>query len=291
MIVSFDTTYSQIFKYKMASIVISTVENPVSDKHPSIHRSLKEMGRTRYPGTKVRLFPWRETDGRYRTGIDETALYIQKMDKKEAEQEISRIRGWKEKLQSFYGDIDLSPRSEFFTKMTDNKMNTEERCPIAILKDGDNILNLDRKEDLIAYCYLRVHKWVAPSAEALLSGQYADAMFYIKDMDHEDEIIFKRKSEVNKAKQELEKLSSEKITIIAKQLGLPVTDSTKYSTVYRLLDDFISKADLSSANNKDSTAPMPDMRAFLLSVGRSSCTKAECYVQSLSVRCRYRKYA
>lgn len=222
------------------TIVISTVEQPVSEKHPSIGKTLRDMGRTRFHGTTMRLTPKAEKDGRYRTGIDEKAIYLNSMSEQEREVELEKIRGWKTQIQESYGEVDLGPRSSFYSKIYDSRIDPGQKCPIAIFKDGDNILNLDNKEDLIRYCYLRVHDWVAPSAEALLSGQYPTARFYIKDTEHEHEIFYKRKTLVNKAKQELENLTTKKRTTIARQLGLPVTDQTKETSVYRLLDDYIS---------------------------------------------------
>lgn len=225
-----------------STVTITAIKKSTSDDFPSIQKSLQQAGHTRMPGTSVRLYPWRDVDGTYRTGLDENALYIRQMNPEDAQQEIERVRGFKEKAENMYPGIDLSPRSDFWTKMNDNDRGTISRAPIAILRGGDNILNIDSMEQFIVFCYLRVHKDVAPSAEALSTGRYPTALFYINDHDHEDEVIYKRKTAINKARKGLDTLSVEKRKMIARQLLLPVSSTTKETTVYRLLDDFIEKA-------------------------------------------------
>lgn len=224
------------------TVTITAIKKTVSDSHPSIQKSLQQAGYNRMPGTHVRLYPWREIDGSYRTGLDENALYIKQMSPEDQKQEIERVRGLKETAEKFYGDIDLGPRADFWTKMNDSERGTGTRAPLAILKDGDNLLNLNQREQFILFCYLRVHKDIAPSSEALLTGKYTTCLYYINDHDHEDEIIYKRKTAINKARRALDSLSVDKRKMIARQLLLPVSASTKETTVYRFLDDFIEKA-------------------------------------------------
>jgi hypothetical protein len=144
-----------------------------------------------------------------------------------------------------YGDVDLGSRADFYSDMFHPRhMGTDKRCPLAVLKDGDNVFNLDIKEQAIVYAYLRVHdKEVAPSAESLLTGNYSRCSFYVNDSDVESERAYKSRSKVNKAISQLDTISTEKQKQIARVIGLPVTDSTKQSIVYNTLDKYIKDSE------------------------------------------------
>lgn len=229
----------------MATGKISTVKRQVSDATVNgVQHSLLQKGLNFYPGVKRRIFPNKEPDGRYRTGLDEDAAYIKRMSsKQERDIEIAKVRELKSKIEEMYGGIDLGPRSDFYSKMCDYKMDTVERAPIAVLTDGDNVFNLDIKEQAVVYAYLRVNSEVAPSAESLLTGNYSRCSFYINDSDVESERGFKQRSKVNKAIGLLESLSNEKKKKVSRVLGLPVTDNTKESVVYNALDKYIKDSE------------------------------------------------
>ena len=76
---------------------------------------LSQKGLTRIPGTGVFKYPYKELDNKYRTGIDEKAAYIQRIqDPVEKELEIKRVTETRKRLQEALGDIDLGPRSSFW---------------------------------------------------------------------------------------------------------------------------------------------------------------------------------
>lgn len=211
--------------------------------------SLADYNMTRFPGTFNTIFPHRDADGSYRTGLDPNASYIKQIgNETERNQEIQRVTDYRDRAQAFFGDLNLGSRSDFYLKMTDDLSGTYERCPIAKLKDGDNIFNLNKPEDLLMYAYLRVHPNIAPSLAAVDSGGYTHSNYYVNDDEHESEVSSKKKRSINKAIGILDTLTTEKMKRIGRQLGLPFTDDTTENTVYNSLDNFIKESDKKGAS-------------------------------------------
>lgn len=212
--------------------------------------SLAKNGYSRFPGTFFRLQPYPDVGG-YRTGLDENANYIKKIgDPTEQEQEKAYVKSLREKAEALYGYVDLEPNSDFYRKMTDHKMNTEERCPFYKLGEGDNIFNLDKKEELIAYAFIRVHPYVAPSKEAMKLGDYSHARYYVNDEEVENAVAYKIKQRINEASGILGTLSTEKQKKIARQVGLPVTDNSTEAATYTMLDEYIKQSEKAKFKNQ-----------------------------------------
>ena len=98
---------------------------------------------TRIPGTGVFKYPYKELDGKYRTGLDPDAAYIKRIhDPTEKELEIERVTELRERLEDALGDIDLGPRSNFGTM--DYQLSTEDHTHVQTVKllDGDNYFDL-----------------------------------------------------------------------------------------------------------------------------------------------------
>ena len=210
----------------------------------SFRGTLEKYNMTRFPGTLNRKVPYREKDGRYRTGLDPTADYIAKLPENEREQEVTRVTALLEKAQHLYGEeMDLGPRSDFYQKMTSDGMGTPERASIAILRDGDNLYNIDIPEDLVIFAYLRCHPDIAPSMDAVNSGKYPKATYFVNDDEVEDKVSSTRKRSINKAISILDTLSTQKMKRIGRQLGLPFTDDTTENSVYVALDNFIKSSE------------------------------------------------
>src|SRR5690606_11915852 len=75
---------------------------------------LNKKGMTRIPGTGVFKFPYREFDGKYRTGLDPEASYIKRiLDDTERELEVERVTELRTRLENTLG-VELGPRSEFW---------------------------------------------------------------------------------------------------------------------------------------------------------------------------------
>lgn len=229
---------------------ISTIKRKGLDPN-SVSAQLQKHGFTRTPGAIVRMQPFKEIDGSYRTGIDPNALYIKRIvNETEREQEIARVTSFRDKLAVMLPTTDLSSRSDFYAKMFDSQMGESTRCPVAKLIDGDNLFNLDDPWALIVYAYLRVHPEIAPSMREVDAGFYTKAKYYVNDEEIEDEIAYKLKKDINTAIGLLESMSLVKLKRIGRQLGEAFTDDTSEATVYARLDSYIKASEeLKTRNN------------------------------------------
>ena len=203
---------------------------------------------TRVPGTGVFKFPYKELDGRYRTGLDETAAYIQRIgDPLEKELEIERVKALRAKLEYALGQIDLGPRSTFWNYGLSTSTEDQQHVQLVKLIDGDNIYNLDIPFQELAFAWLRVHPTIASSLQAYERGEYpADTQYYVADDEVETAIIYKKKQLVNKAIAKFDGLSPEKKRKVARLLGLPVTEDSKEDTVYNLVDNMLKQTEFKS---------------------------------------------
>lgn len=209
---------------------------------------LAQKGLTRIPGTGVFKFPYRELDGRYRTGLDPTAAYIKRIaDPTEREIEIERVKVLKEKLESYLGGIDLGPRSTFWNHgLSSSPDDTTHVQPVKLL-DGDNFFDLSIPFQELAFSWLRVHPTIASSYQAWERGEYpADTQFYVVDDDIENAVVFKKKQLINKAITKFDAMSPEKKRKVARLLGLPVTDNSKEDFVYNQVDNLIKQTEFKS---------------------------------------------
>src|SRR5687767_10854942 len=94
---------------------ISVIEKNVSKSAVDTQEvSLRKQGYSRFPGTKRMIFPYKEADGKYRTGLDESARYLDNIEDatiRNAEKE--RIKKERIRLEQALG-VDLSPFSSFY---------------------------------------------------------------------------------------------------------------------------------------------------------------------------------
>lgn len=205
-------------------------------------------GLTRVPGTAVFKFPYKELDGKYRTGLDVDSKYIQRIaDPLEKKLEIERVTKLKAKLQESLGDINLGPRSEFwnyaFTKSNEDTLHIQP----AKLMDGINLFNLDVPFQELTFSWLRVHPTIASSYQAWERGEYpADTQFYVVDDEIETSIQYKKKQLINKAISKFDSMSPEKKRKVARLLGLPVTEDSRDEFVYNQVDNIIKQAEFRS---------------------------------------------
>lgn len=72
---------------------ISTIKKEYNNSQlQTLQGGLSQKGMTRIPGTGVFKYPYKEVSGKYRTGLDKDAQYIQRIqDKAEREAEIERV--------------------------------------------------------------------------------------------------------------------------------------------------------------------------------------------------------
>ena len=213
---------------------------------------LKQKKMTRTPGTGVFKFPYKELDGKYRTGLDPDASYIKRIqDPLEKKLEIKRVTDLKNKLQTALGDVDLGPRSTFWNYALSASNNDETHVQPYKLMDGDNLFDFSIPMAELTFSWLRVHPTIASSYEAWERGDYpAETQFYIADDEMENAIIFKKKQIVNKAIAKLDSMSNRKVKKVARLLGLPVTDDTKDDVVYNLVDNVLKEIEFKAGKYK-----------------------------------------
>jgi len=206
---------------------------------------LAARGMTRVPGTGVFKFPYKELDGKYRTGLDVDAAYIRRIgDPLEKELEIERVKALRARLEEALGDIDLGPRSTFWNYGLSTSTEDQQHVQLVKLIDGDNIFDLSVPFQELAFSWLRVHPTIASSLQAYERGEYpADTQYYVADDEIETAIIYKKKQLVNKAIAKFDGLSNEKKRKVARLLGLPVTEDSKEDSVYNLVDNVLKQTE------------------------------------------------
>lgn len=225
--------------------IIATI--PLTEGGNSFESALAQAKMTRMPGTGRMMLPYKEKNNEYRTGLDENATYIKRiLDPQARKFEQERVAKERTRLQDML-KVDLDVRSDFYNISTwaptgKNKIVVE---PVKLM-DGDNYFDFDEPMQAIAYAWLRVHPQVAPSMERYKMGEFPEAQFFVKDDELEQEILYREKTELNKARRTLDELSLEKRKKIGRQCALPISDDDKEGVVYNLLDNFISMGVLKS---------------------------------------------
>lgn len=225
---------------------ISTLKKEYNNSQlQTMQGGLSLRGLTRIPGTGVFKYPYKELDGKYRTGIDPDAAYIRRIsDPLEREMETERVTALRDKLQSALGDVDLGPRSSFWNYGMSTSSNDSLHVQPVKLLDGDNFFDLSIPLQELAFSWLRVHPTIASSYQAWERGEFpADTQFYVADEDIENAVMFKKKQLINKAIVKFDNMTPERKRKVARLLGLPVTDDTKEEAVYNLVDNVLKQTE------------------------------------------------
>ena len=225
---------------------ISTLKKDYNNSQlQTMQGGLAAKGLTRIPGTGVFKYPYKELDGKYRTGLDPDASYIKRIqDPTERELEKERVTKLKKKLELELGDVDLGPRSSFWnyglSVSNDDNLHVQ---PVKLM-DGDNIFDLSNPLQELQFSWLRVHPTIASSYQAWERGDYpADTQFYVADDEIENAVLFKKKQLINKAIVKFDGMSPEKKKKVARLLGLPVTDNTTEESVYNQVDNLLKQTE------------------------------------------------
>jgi hypothetical protein len=226
---------------------ISTIKRDYSNSTQlqTMDSGLSQKGMTRIPGTGVFKYPYKELDGKYRTGLDPDATYIKRIqDPLEKELEIERVTALKARLENEIGDIDLGPRSKFWNYGLSLSADDQTHVQAVKLLDGDNYFDLSNAFQEIAFSWLRVHPTIASSYQAWERGEYpADTQFYVVDDEIENAVIFKKKQLINKAIVKFDSMTPEKKRKVARLLGLPVSEDSKEEMVYNLVDNTLKQTE------------------------------------------------
>jgi len=228
---------------------ISTIKREYnSSQLQTMDSGLSQKGMTRIPGTGVFKYPYKELDGKYRTGLDPDATYIKRIkDDTERELETERVTNLKKRLEAEIGDIDLGPRSKFWNYGLSLSPDDQTHVQAVKLLDGDNYFDLSNAFQEIAFSWLRVHPTIASSYQAWERGEYpAETQFYIVDDEIESAILYKKKQLINKAIVKFDSMTPEKKRKVGRLLGLPVTEDTKEEVVYNLVDNILKQTEFKS---------------------------------------------
>jgi hypothetical protein len=232
---------------------VSTIKREYnSSQLQTMDSNLAQRGMSRIPGTGVFKYPYKELDGKYRTGLDPDAGYIKRIqDPTEKELEIERVTALRDKLQADLGDIDLGPRAKFWnyglSTGTDDSLHVK---PVKLM-DGDNFYDLSQAFQELSFAWLRVHPTIASSHQAWERGEFpADTQFYVVNDDIENTIVYKKKQLINKAIIKFDSMSPEKKRKVARLLGLPITNETKEEVVYNQVDSMLKESEVKSGSFK-----------------------------------------
>jgi hypothetical protein len=220
---------------------ISVIPKDYTTAFPSMEKSLRDNGYSMVPGCRKLFMPHKLPDGRYVTGLDEDALYIKKMEAvnpKDAELEKAKVRNRIADLQSKLGEVDLSPRSQFWSPKYNPNI-------VAFLKDGDNYFDTESAMEAIKFYYLSVHPKIASSLAAFNRGDcHAETHFFINNEDAEGEVVYQKNKGINDAIIIFSSYHIEKQRKIAKLLGEPIGDDAKDRTVYNAFNTFIKSNEI-----------------------------------------------
>jgi len=225
---------------------ISTIKREYNNSQlQTMDSGLSQKGMTRIPGTGVFKYPYKELDGKYRTGLDPDATYIKRIqDPLEKELEIERVTTLKKRLEDEIGDIDLGPRSKFWNYGLSTSSDDQTHVQAVKLLDGDNYFDLSNAYQEIAFSWLRVHPTIASSYQSWERGEYpAETQFYVVDDEIENAVIYKKKQLINKAIVKFDSMSPEKKRKVARLLGLPVSEDSKEEIVYNLVDNVLKQTE------------------------------------------------
>jgi hypothetical protein len=232
---------------------ISTIKREYnSSQLQTMDSGLASKGMSRIPGTGVFKYPYKELDGKYRTGLDPDASYIKRIqDPTEKELEIERVTALRDKLQAALGDIDLGPRAVFWNYGKSTGTNDDLHVKPVKLLDGDNLFDLNQTFQELSFAWLRVHPTIASSYQAWERGEFpADTQYYVVDDEVENAIVYKKKQLINKAIINFDGMSPEKKKKVARLLGLPVTNETKEEVVYNQVDSMLKQSEVKSGSFK-----------------------------------------
>lgn len=243
-----------------------------SSQLQTMQSGLASKGLTRIPGTGVFKYPYRESDGKYRTGLDPTAAYIKRIqDPTQRELEIKRVTDLRNRLSETLS-VDLSPTSKFWNYALSTSTSDLSHVQPAKLMDGDNMFDLSVPFQELTFAWLRVHPTIASSFQAWKRGEFpADTQFYVHDEEIETEIAFSKKKEINKAIASFDDMTPEKRRKIARLLGLPITEDTKDGNVYNLVDDLLKQSEIKTGKHQGQSpvkvfSKFADMKENLLTV-------------------------
>lgn len=231
------------------TVKVSPIVKTYNANFKTMESSLGAKGYVRSPGTKKYLMPKVEADGRYRTGLDPKAQYLQKLPAEAQAAELEFIKDTLAKLKAIYPDTDFGPRSKVWNAFSESNLKVD----YIPLGNDSFVLNATEENvrDLLTYCWVRVHPDIARSLEAYERGECPECQYYMADDEAESKAIFSKKKAINKAIVTFEALTPSKKKQIARLMGLPVSDNTTEEAVYNMVDNTLKKPEFESGEYKN----------------------------------------
>lgn len=212
--------------------------------------SLAAIGAVRQPGSFIRVVPYREANGKYRTNLDENASYISKLPEALRADEKDLVKKRREELEDATM-LELGPRSKYFSGIYGEDYGNISVASSYKLKDGENVFDLDDPFSAITFWWVSAHPLVAPSYEDYKSGKAGpEVQYYVSNPEVENKVIFNENKAINRAIVDMDTMTPEKRKTVAKLLGLPISDNDVESVVYNQLDKFIKSGDVKTGEHK-----------------------------------------
>lgn len=214
----------------------------------TVSNSYAQHGYNRQPGSGVGYPPLMSAQtGKYLTGLDENALEILNLlrsldpeKKKEGDRIQNEVKERRERLEAATG-LDLSPRSDYYTKMYDPGFYNTSRVAKKIkLYDRENTFNFSDPHEEISYWWLvQNRELIAPSLIAWRTGAFGKAQFYIENTEEEAEITYKKNMSMSDAVKKLSTMAIDVRKKTGKLLGISVGENDNELVVYNKLYEFI----------------------------------------------------
>lgn len=229
---------------------INSIKKVSASDEKSIGNTLAQKGYNRQPGAVIRLVPYKEADGRYRTGLDDKAAYIDKFPKEQQDIEREKVSTLRIKLEDAT-KLHLDSRDEYYSGTYGEKYGTRAVAESVKLKDGENVFNLDDPFQAITFAWLSVHPLIAMSYEHYRTGKSGPSVqYYVSNPEVEDKITYNENILIDKAVVELVNMTPDRMKVVGKLLGLPIADNDTEAQVYNQLTKFVKSGDIKQGENK-----------------------------------------
>lgn len=210
---------------------------------------LSALGINSFPGTK-KIIEIPEKHGKYLTGYDVNAYYLDALDEKEKEKEINRIKEQLEFFSNRYSSFRVDDVKITKTKEGDVEANEFYKNMLLEIGAETTILNTANPIDLVKINIIKTNAryntdfLIAPDLRTAMESN-RDYKFYIADTEADVEQEVSKRRELNKAISVLDELSSNdktKFLLVVKYL-LPTNKSYHKESdnrLYKRADDYIN---------------------------------------------------
>lgn len=226
---------------------LSPIKKTYNQAFRTIESSLAVHGLYRAPGTVRTFTPYREANGKYRTGLDKDALYLRGLSEEARKAELAKIEDTLEKLEEHFGKgVDFSPTSKAWNVYSDAPVHA---TPVKIGSE-DKYFDQDNGQGLLDYSWVRVHPQIATSYEAWQRGEYPDAQYFLSDDEVETKMVYSRKKEVNDAIGKFVLMTATKKKQMARLLGLPIGDNITEERIYIDIDNLLKQSEFTEGEHR-----------------------------------------